>query len=172
MDRSARTAVSITLVVLSIFMIVNHIVDNTPLQERWVAGLLLLIAAALGITDWLASRRAALPQALPDSAPAYPSYEVAESTRTAAPGTPDDLLIIEGIGPKFNDALVKAGITTFARLAHASEKELHAAIEAAGMRFAPSIPTWSEQAEYAARGDWDGLKDYQERLTAGRPPKK
>jgi predicted flap endonuclease-1-like 5' DNA nuclease len=171
MDRSARTAVSVTLVVLSIFMIANQIVDNTPLEERWLAGLLLLIAAALGITDWLSSR-AAQSAALPESAPAYPSFEVAEPARAAAPGTHDDLLIIEGIGPKFNEALLRAGITTFARLARASEKELHAAIEAAGMRFAPSIPTWSEQADYAARGDWDGLKAYQERLTAGRPPKK
>lgn len=171
MDRSTRTLVSVSLIVLAIFMIVNHIVDNTPLEERWLAGALLLVGAAIAAADWLASRRAALPEALPESAPVYPSFEVAESMR-AAPGTPDDLLIIEGIGPKFNDALIKAGITTFARLARASEEELRAAIEAAGMRFAPSIPTWAEQAEYAARGDWAGLQAYQERLTAGRPPKK
>ncbi len=65
-------------------------------------------------------------------------------------------------------ALKAAGITTFAQLAGASEDELRAAIAAAGMRFAPSIPTWPEQAGYAARGDWDGLAAFQAALTAGR----
>jgi predicted flap endonuclease-1-like 5' DNA nuclease len=65
-------------------------------------------------------------------------------------------------------ALKAAGITTFARLAQTSEDDLRAAIEAAGMRFAPSVATWAEQAAYAARGDWDGLAALQESLTAGR----
>lgn len=80
----------------------------------------------------------------------------------------DDLTVIEGIGPKMSAALQAAGIATFERLATATEAEIAAAIEAAGMRFAPSLTTWAEQAGYAARGDWDGLKRLQEKLTAGR----
>lgn len=80
----------------------------------------------------------------------------------------DDLTIVEGIGPKMSAALVAAGIDTFARLAASNEVELRSAIAAAGMRFSPSLPTWPEQAAYAARGDWDGLRAFQRTLTAGR----
>lgn len=80
----------------------------------------------------------------------------------------DDLQVIEGIGPKMDSALRAAGIDTFEKLAGASEAEIKAAIEAAGLRFAPSAPTWPKQAALAARGDWDGLDKYQSELTAGR----
>jgi F-type H+-transporting ATPase subunit gamma len=80
----------------------------------------------------------------------------------------DDLQVVEGIGPKMADALRAAGIDTFEKLAQASEEEIKAAIEAAGLRFAPSAPTWPKQAAFAARGDWDGLDKYQSELTAGR----
>lgn len=86
----------------------------------------------------------------------------------AASGKTDDLTIVEGIGKKMAKALAEAGVTTYARLSQATEAELTAAIEAAGMRFAPSLPTWPEQAAYAARGDWDGLKAFQQQLTSGR----
>lgn len=81
---------------------------------------------------------------------------------------PDDLTRIEGIGLKMDAALKAAGITTFARLAETSEDELRAAIAAAGMRFAPSVGTWPQQASYAARGDWNGLAVFQSTLTSGR----
>ncbi len=81
---------------------------------------------------------------------------------------PDDLTVVEGIGPKMASALKAAGITTYSQLAEADEARLMAAIQAAGLRFAPSLPTWPEQAAYAARGDWDGLKQFQDQLVAGR----
>ncbi len=81
---------------------------------------------------------------------------------------PDDLKRIEGIGPKMSRALIAAGIDTFVRLSNASEDEIRAAIVAAGMRFAPSVPTWARQADYAAAGDWDGLAAYQATLSSGR----
>ncbi|MBI5669385.1 MAG: ATP synthase F1 subunit gamma [Chloroflexi bacterium] len=87
---------------------------------------------------------------------------------TEQPGKPDDLTIIEGIGRKMATALKAAGIDTFDKLAQATEAQLVAAIEAAGMRFAPSLPTWPQQAAYALRGDWDGLKAFQKQLTSGR----
>jgi predicted flap endonuclease-1-like 5' DNA nuclease len=86
----------------------------------------------------------------------------------AAPAQPDDLKVIEGIGPKMEKALHAAGITTFAQLAKATEAEIYAAIKAAGMRFAPSVPTWAEQAMFAEKGDWAGLEAFQKTLTAGR----
>jgi predicted flap endonuclease-1-like 5' DNA nuclease len=87
---------------------------------------------------------------------------------TVQPDSADDLTVIEGIGKKMAGALTAAGIQTFARLAEATEAEIIAAIEAAGMRFAPSLTTWPEQAAFAARGDWEGLKAFQQQLTGGR----
>lgn len=83
---------------------------------------------------------------------------------------PDDLTRIEGIGPKMSQALQDAGIITFAHLAASSEDRLRQAIEEAGMRLAPSVGTWAEQAAYAEKGDWDGLQAFQDTLIAGRRP--
>ena len=83
---------------------------------------------------------------------------------------PDDLTRIEGIGPKMSAALIEYGLTTYAKVAASSEDELRAAVEAAGMRLAPSIPTWAEQAGYLVRGDGEGLEAFQNTLNAGRRP--
>lgn len=83
-------------------------------------------------------------------------------------GPSDDLTKIEGIGPKMSTALKAAGIRTFKTLAKTEPEALRAAIEAAGMRLAPSLETWAEQATYAAAGDWEGLEKLQSELTAGR----
>lgn len=83
---------------------------------------------------------------------------------------PDDLTRIEGIGKKMSAALIAAGLDTFGKVAAASEDDLRAAIDAAGMRFSPSLVTWAKQASFAAQDDWDGLQAYQDTLTAGRPP--
>jgi predicted flap endonuclease-1-like 5' DNA nuclease len=83
----------------------------------------------------------------------------------------DDLTVIEGIGPKMSAALIAAGIDTYAKLAVTNEDTLRGAITTAGMRFAPSLGTWAEQATFAAKGDWDGLKTFISSLNAGRRSK-
>lgn len=102
--------------------------------------------------------------AAPPPAPAKPKA----APKAAKASKPDDLTVIEGIGPKMSAALVAGGIDTYAKLAQASEEQINAAIVAAGMRFAPSVPTWAEQAGYAVKGDMDGLKTYQATLKGGR----
>jgi predicted flap endonuclease-1-like 5' DNA nuclease len=86
----------------------------------------------------------------------------------SAPSKPDDLTVIEGIGPKMSTALVAGGLDSFAKLSQASEEQIRAAIEAGGMRFAPGVPTWAQQASLAAKGDWDALKTLQATLKGGR----
>lgn len=81
---------------------------------------------------------------------------------------PDDLTKIEGIGPKMSQALIDAGIPTFADLADASEDDLRQAIQDAGMRLAPSLETWAEQATLARDGKWDELDTLQDSLEGGR----
>ena len=82
----------------------------------------------------------------------------------------DDLEAIEGIGPAMAKALNADGIRTYESLADADESRLRAAIEKAGQRFAPSIPTWSRQAAYLAAGDHDGFAAYTGYLIAGVDP--
>jgi predicted flap endonuclease-1-like 5' DNA nuclease/glycosidase len=93
------------------------------------------------------------------------------SSKTAVSTIPDDLTRIEGIGPKMAAALQEAGITTFAALSKAKSTALRAALEAAGLRFAPSLPTWARQARYLERGDEAGFKAYTTALVAGREEK-
>lgn len=83
---------------------------------------------------------------------------------------PDDLTRVEGIGPKMQSALRSAGVLTFAELAATTEHEIRAAIVAAGMHFAPSVPTWARQARLLADGDDQALVAFQSTLVAGREP--
>jgi predicted flap endonuclease-1-like 5' DNA nuclease len=60
---------------------------------------------------------------------------------------PDDLTKIPGIGPKMAMALAVAGITTYRQLADTDVTALRAAVTNAGMRVAPTLPTWPERAK-------------------------
>ena len=112
-------------------------------------------------------------------APAQPATEVAGAhgqattlidvaAAEAATAQADDLERIEGIGPRIGTALREAGITTFRQLADAEASTLQSALERAGLRFAPSLPTWSRQARLLADGDEAGFVALTESLVAGR----
>jgi ribosomal protein L30 len=122
-------------------------------------------------------------EAAADEAPAEPaattklavepaiSTDEPAATETLAdePATPaaDDLEVIEGIGPKIAGVLREAGINSFAELAATDGERLAEILQDANLRLASS-ETWAEQAELAAAGDWEGLKQLQERLKGGR----
>jgi predicted flap endonuclease-1-like 5' DNA nuclease len=60
---------------------------------------------------------------------------------------PDDLEVVEGIGPKIAQLLRQHGITTFVQLATASPAEILAILEKGGPNFRIANPgTWPEQA--------------------------
>jgi F-type H+-transporting ATPase subunit gamma len=80
----------------------------------------------------------------------------------------DDLTKLEGVGKKMSAALIAGGFDSFEKIANASEDALRQAIEAAGMKLAPSLGTWPEQAKLAAAGDWDALETLQNSLQGGR----
>ncbi len=93
------------------------------------------------------------------------------ATAAADPETPpDDLARIEGIGPKIAAALVAAGIRTFRQMARADDDTLTKAINNVGIKFAPSLYTWAEQAQLLADGDEEGFAVLTARLIAGRRP--
>jgi predicted flap endonuclease-1-like 5' DNA nuclease len=84
------------------------------------------------------------------------------------PGKPDDLTVIEGIGPRIAGALKAAGIDSLMKLSKASNKDLEAAINAANIRLAPSLPTWAEQANLLVSGDQAEFDTLVQQLKAGR----
>jgi predicted flap endonuclease-1-like 5' DNA nuclease len=83
-------------------------------------------------------------------------------------GEPDDLKLIEGIGPAYERYLNAAGINTFAQLATMSEDDIAETIIAQGGRRAASMESWAEQAQLAADGNWDELEQLQDELSGGR----
>jgi large subunit ribosomal protein L27 len=89
-----------------------------------------------------------------------------EAPAVAAEG--DDLKKIEGVGPKIAEIFNAAGINTYAELAATSVDKLSEILAEAGSRYASKNPgTWPEQAKLAAEGNWEVLKDLQEKLKGG-----
>ncbi len=81
----------------------------------------------------------------------------------------DDLKAVEGIGPKIEQLLHDAGITTWRSLSQTSVTAIQDVLTAAGSRFTLADPaTWPKQAELAADGKWDELQAYQDFLNAGK----
>jgi predicted flap endonuclease-1-like 5' DNA nuclease len=90
---------------------------------------------------------------------------------TSEPIIADDLKIVEGIGPKIQELLVKNGISTFLQLSATPVAALKEILESAGNRYAIHDPgTWPAQALLASNGEWDNLKSYQGFLNAGKRP--
>jgi predicted flap endonuclease-1-like 5' DNA nuclease len=79
----------------------------------------------------------------------------------------DDLTRIEGIGPKVAGVLENAGITSFDSLANADPAEVKNVLNEAGLQMM-NPEGWIEQAEFAAKEDWDGLQKLQDELKGGR----
>ena len=77
----------------------------------------------------------------------------------------DDLKKIEGIGPKIAETLNANGIVTFADLAKADPKQISEFIKDVRGNHVPD--TWPKQAQLAADGNWDELKELQDKLDGG-----
>ena len=81
---------------------------------------------------------------------------------------PNDLKVVEGIGPKIESLLKEAGINTWQDLSNADVDRLQQILDGAGPRYKMAVPrTWPEQAALAAAGDWAALKELQDRLQGG-----
>ncbi|MEM9361298.1 MAG: 30S ribosomal protein S2 [Bacteroidota bacterium] len=80
----------------------------------------------------------------------------------------EDLTKIEGIGPKAAEALNNKGISTFADLAKAEAEQVKEILTEASSRMAHLDPTsWGKQAQMAADGKWDELKEWQDNAKGG-----
>ncbi len=80
-----------------------------------------------------------------------------------------DLKTVEGIGPKIEKLLKKNGIPDLKTLSESAESSLREILADAGSRYRMHDPTtWPVQAELAVKGEWDTLKDLQDKLKGGR----
>lgn len=83
--------------------------------------------------------------------------------------TGDDLVKIEGIGPKAAEELIKAGIVTFVDLAKATYEQLKEILDKAESKVQHLDPvTWAQQAQLAADGKWEELDTLQKELNGGK----
>jgi predicted flap endonuclease-1-like 5' DNA nuclease len=193
-NRSPFTFFAILAYTIALFMLMGLIVGNLSFVDTWWL-LLLLIAGGVAFTGTAireareGASNAIVPQSplveppIPAAPQSKKETEPAPKTKKetkpapkptkpqpASPPKPDDLTKIEGIGPKMNQSLQAGGVDTFAKLAALSLDEIRAILDEQGTRFAPSAESWAEQAGFAAKGDWDGLAQLQDRLVGGRYP--
>ena len=138
----------------------------------WLLYLFLGFFLLMVIVGWLVSRRK---EEQPEVAHKTHSHHEEKAT-VAAPvsplrvneaAIPDDLVKLEGIGPKVAKILNEAGITTFAALAAANAADVEKILSAAGLQMM-NPEGWIEQAALAAKGDWEGLEKLQGELKGGR----
>jgi predicted flap endonuclease-1-like 5' DNA nuclease len=148
-------------------MTTHNILLNILLQAEeeqsfpwWLV--ILILAILMLIVIWALARNA--------KATETPHVEHTEAERAPEPippAVPDDLKLIEGIGPKISSLLNEAGIMTFAQLANTPVADLQAILDKAGLRLGDPA-TWPEQAALAAKGDLAGLQTLQDALKGGR----
>ncbi len=123
-------------------------------------------AAAKAVPAPAAPVAAAKPVEIPNQAMRVGAIAGPAAEPAAAPVV-DDLVIIEGIGPKIASVLNEAGVTSFAQLAAMDPAKISEILLAANLRLADPH-SWPEQARRAANGDTAGLQALQDRLKGGR----
>ncbi|MFT7120202.1 MAG: putative flap endonuclease-1-like 5' DNA nuclease [Neolewinella sp.] len=81
---------------------------------------------------------------------------------------PNDLKVVEGIGPKIEGLLKADGINNWFELAAADADRIQNVLNDAGSRYKLAKPgTWPQQAGLAAAGNWAELKALQDDLKGG-----
>jgi len=86
-----------------------------------------------------------------------------------AAAKPEDLKVVEGIGPKIESLLKNAGIKNWTELASTEVSRIQDILTSAGDRYRLADPgTWPKQAELAAAQKWTELKEYQDFLSGGK----
>lgn len=97
-----------------------------------------------------------------DAQPTNPSPRTPNGNNHAT--VTDDLTVIDGIGPRYRDVLVQAGIDSFAKLARMTEDALMEILQKASLRRPGGLATWPQQAQLAADGKWDDLENFKKNL--------
>ncbi|MBT8301566.1 MAG: 30S ribosomal protein S2 [Maribacter sp.] len=97
-----------------------------------------------------------------------PKEAAPPKAKKASASKKDDLTKIEGIGPKAAEALVNAGMETYAKLAKAKADKIKEVLTEASSRLAHLDPTsWPKQSKMAVDDKWDELKEWQDNTKGG-----
>lgn len=152
---------------------VDYVIPSNDDASKSIEAILTQVTSAVseGLAERKSERQAnkeGKEEAKP-KAKAAPEAVVAETPKEKeAPVAADDLTKVEGVGPKIAEIFQAAGIKTFADLAGKSEEELKAVLAEAGSTFASKNPaSWPKQAQMAADGKWDELKEWQDNVKGG-----
>lgn len=100
-------------------------------------------------------------------APSLKKKPAERPSEIASKPKPDDLTLIEGIGPKIKDLLHEKGITTFAQLAASDVTRLRDLLRESRL-YMVDPSSWPRQARLAADRHWDSLEALKSELKAGR----
>ncbi len=104
-----------------------------------------------------------------DAAESLGVFSPGDFAETPAEAVRDDLTLVEGIGPRTQEVLNRAGIFAFAELSQVTPAEIRGLLEAEGGNMALQDPTtWSQQAAMAHAGQWDELRAWQAELHGGK----
>jgi predicted flap endonuclease-1-like 5' DNA nuclease len=108
----------------------------------------------------------------PETAPApaaEPKKGAKKAEKKVTTSSNDDLKLVEGIGPKIEELLNNAGISTFVKLSETPANEVKDILNAAGKRYQMHDPsTWAKQAKMASEGKMAELKIWQSELKGGK----
>ena len=163
LNLEAKNLLAITALVGSLALLLNHAAMGGGDRDMlsWSLGLFIV-----AIAIWIWMRRdmtldggddaASAAEAAADEAEAL----AGRSAKTEA--ARDDLTRINGIGPRYAEILNAAGVDSFGQVANMTTDELAGVFAAAEVNRPKSLGSWIEQAGYAARGDWAGLKALQD----------
>lgn len=78
---------------------------------------------------------------------------------------PEDLTVIEGIGPQLQTILKEAGINNWNDLAETDDEQLTSILIAAGPGYRiVDTSSWPAQAQLALKGEWELLREYREEV--------
>lgn len=172
-NQEAKNLLAMMALVLAIAVALNALVSPQGNRDMWSWTISLL---AVAIVVWIWSRRdsAVRSEAEAAEAMAQEAEELAkrtivrhadeeEETIDERSG-PDDLTRVIGVGAVFAEVLNEAGITSYSALANANVEDLEAIFDAVGRSRPRRLETWPVQAVFAAKDDWDGLRQYLDSL--------
>lgn len=154
-DGSARRRLWWLVVILLLLLILIWyiFISNQWTFLLWLLAILLVLI--LAIILW--PGRPSPPFVKPIPPPAPPIVP------PIPPTSPDDLIVIEGIGPQVAKLLNDKGIYTFRELAEAKIEDLNAWLNERGWKYMDP-KTWPQQAELAdaakRSGNWDKFNEY------------
>jgi predicted flap endonuclease-1-like 5' DNA nuclease len=162
---------------MSAMIFLQETSPNTELG--WLLYVFLGFFLLMVIVGWLVSSRKEEQPVAPHETQSHHEEKVAAVEPVSPPSVkeaailpeaqtvPDDLVRLEGIGPRVAKILNDAGIRTFAGLAAANAADIQKTLSAAGLQMM-NPEGWIEQASLAAKGDWVGLEKLQDELKGGR----